>query len=153
MFSQSINDSSFFKDPMLSLSNFRTSLLLLLNCQFMQEYLQIANTGKLSLMSFISRPLVIVYVSSLVNMFSINVALTSVILLGLLIRGNIPKLNIMSMKRLVGKLMLYFSRSRLKSPHRNIDLFGVLTFLIIISKCSLNIDLYLHYTQVFCIHN
>ena len=91
-------------------------------------------------MSFISRPLEIVYVSSLVNMLSINVALTSVIFLGLLIRGDIPKLNIMSMKRLVGKLMLYFSRSRLKSPHRHIDLFGLLNFLIIISKCSLNIS-------------
>ena len=73
-------------------------------------------------------------------MLSINIALTSVILLGLLIRGNIPKLNIMSIKRLVGKVILYFSRSRLKSPHRNIDLFGLLTFLIIISKCSLNIS-------------
>ena len=66
-------------------------------------------------------------------MLSISVALTSAILLGLLIRGNIPKLNIMSMKRLVGKLLLYFSKSRLKSPHRNIDLFGLLTFLIIFS--------------------
>ena len=83
------------------------------------------------MITFISRPLVIVSVSSLVNMLSISVALTSVILLGLLIRGNIPKLNSMAMKRLVGKLLLYFSRSRLKSQHRNIDLFGLLTFLII----------------------
>ena len=79
-------------------------------------------------------------VSTLENMLSINVALTSVILLGLLSRGNIPKLNIMSMHRLIGKLLLYFSRYRVKYPHKNIHVFGLHTYLIIISKCSLNIS-------------
>ena len=47
----------FLTDAMLSLSNCHTSLRLLLNCLFMQEYLQITKTGKGSRMSFISRPL------------------------------------------------------------------------------------------------
>ena len=58
------------------------------------------------------------------NVLSIKVAVTSVILLGLWIRGNIPKLNSMSTKCFGDKLLLHFNRSKLNPPHRNIDLCG-----------------------------
>ena len=52
-------------------------------------------------------------------------------------------------------MIVIFSTTKLKTPHRNIDLFGLLTFLIIISKCSLNVStldpgvLYTQLTMIF----
>ena len=102
---------------------------------------EIENTGRWSLISCMSNPQIISWFISFVNILSIKVADCWVILVGLSISGYNPLLYIVSINLADPTCYSYFSKSILKSPHINIDVFGLLSVNILPSD-SMNISMF-----------